>query len=67
MSNRTTSINVNHGFNVVALAGMALAAFGSWSINASIGWCIIHGMFGWFYILYLLGGCGGGIGATNLF
>jgi hypothetical protein len=30
----------------------ALAMIISWGINNSILWTVIHGLFGWFYILY---------------
>jgi hypothetical protein len=32
--------------------GGAIAVAISWSINQSIGWCILHGIFGWFYVIY---------------
>ena len=32
--------------------GSALAMIVSWSVNKSILWCILHGIFGWFYVLY---------------
>jgi hypothetical protein len=32
--------------------GSVLAIAISWSINHSIGWAILHGVFGWFYVLY---------------
>lgn len=32
--------------------GMALAIVISWSVNKSILWAIIHGLFGWFYVIY---------------
>jgi len=38
--------------------GAAIAVTISWSVNQSIWWCILHGIFGWFYIIYY--GCGGG-------
>jgi hypothetical protein len=37
--------------------GEAIAVVISWSLNKSILWCIIHGIFGWFYVIYYaLGG-----------
>ena len=33
--------------------GCAVAAVLSW-INASLVWAIIHGFFGWFYVVYWL-------------
>ncbi len=32
--------------------GAALAITISWSKNKSILWAIIHGIFGWFYVIY---------------
>ena len=32
--------------------GSALAIAISWSINKSLLWAIIHGIFGWFYVIY---------------
>ena len=32
--------------------GGTIAVVISWSINQSIGWCILHGFFGWFYVIY---------------
>lgn len=32
--------------------GMVLAIIISWSVNKSILWAIIHGMFGWLYVIY---------------
>jgi len=34
--------------------GMVVAAILSWSANHSIGWMILHGFFGWFYVIYYL-------------
>ena len=32
--------------------GNAMAIAISWSINKSILWAIVHGLFGWFYVIY---------------
>jgi hypothetical protein len=32
--------------------GSALAIAISWSVNKSILWAIIHGLFSWFYVIY---------------
>jgi hypothetical protein len=32
--------------------GTALAIVISWSVNHSILWAIIHGLFSWFYVVY---------------
>ena len=45
----------------LGIVGMGLAAYSSWTINASVGWACVHAMFGWLYMLYLCGGCGGGL------
>ena len=32
--------------------GMSLAMILSWSRNASILWCLLHGLFSWVYVIY---------------
>ncbi|MCM3720584.1 MULTISPECIES: hypothetical protein [Solibacillus] len=32
--------------------GMVLAIIISWSVNKSVVWAIIHGLFGWLYVIY---------------
>ncbi len=32
--------------------GSALAIVISWSLHQSILWAVIHGVFGWFYVIY---------------
>ena len=32
--------------------GSALAIAISWSINKSVLWAILHGIFSWFYVIY---------------
>jgi hypothetical protein len=32
--------------------GSALAIAISWSLNKSLLWAIIHGLFSWFYVIY---------------
>lgn len=34
--------------------GSVIAVVVSWSVNHSILWAIIHGFFGWLYVLYYL-------------
>jgi hypothetical protein len=41
----------NSGAAVYVL-GTAIAVVLSWSRNASILWCILHGIFSWFYVVY---------------
>jgi hypothetical protein len=39
---------VRHGLSF----GSALAIAISWSVHNSILWAILHGIFGWFYVVY---------------
>jgi len=32
--------------------GSALAITISWSVNHSICWAVLHGIFSWFYVIY---------------
>ena len=32
--------------------GSAIAVAITWSLHSSIIWAIVHGFFGWFYIIY---------------
>lgn len=32
--------------------GAAIAVAISWSVNKSIFWAIVHGIFSWFYVIY---------------
>ena len=34
--------------------GSCLAMVISWSLNSSVMWAILHGIFGWMYVLYYL-------------
>lgn len=38
--------------------GQAIAVAISWSINHSLLWVIIHGILGWFYVIYYALGFG---------
>jgi hypothetical protein len=40
--------NVNVGIGI----GNVIAILISWSLYHSIGWAFLHGIFGWFYIIY---------------
>ena len=46
MSHSNTAAKAGIGF------GSALAITISWSANHSILWAILHGLFGWFYVIY---------------
>jgi len=47
---------VSGGANTAAQAGIglgsAIAVAISWSLHQSIIWAIVHGFFGWFYVIY---------------
>jgi len=34
--------------------GEALAMIISWSLHKSLIWAIVHGLFGWFYVIYYI-------------
>ncbi|HEY6307100.1 MAG TPA: hypothetical protein VI488_11665 [Candidatus Angelobacter sp.] len=40
------------GISVLYALGMCIAVVLSWSRNASILWCILHGFFSWGYVIY---------------
>jgi hypothetical protein len=46
VGNTNTAAKAGIGF------GSALAITISWSVNHSILWAILHGLFGWFYVVY---------------
>jgi hypothetical protein len=39
--------------------GTVIAIIVSWTTNHSIIWAVIHGLLGWFYLIYRLLGFGG--------
>jgi hypothetical protein len=36
----------------MAISGFILGALLSWTVNRSVVWSIIHGIFGWLYVIY---------------
>ena len=38
----------------LAAIGAVLAIVMSWSANHAIGWAVLHGFFGWGYVVYYL-------------
>ena len=44
MSNTSTGVGL----------GTLIAVIISWSLNKSVLWAILHGIFGWLYIFYYL-------------
>jgi hypothetical protein len=50
---QTTMIDIQNsvGHQGIGL-GAAIAVAISWSRNQSILWAILHGIFGWFYVIY---------------
>ena len=49
MNNSGTAVSCGIGFFGF---GSALAITISWSLWHSLGWAIIHGVLGWFYVVY---------------
>jgi tetrahydromethanopterin S-methyltransferase subunit G len=41
-----------NAISVGYVMGVALAMILSWSKNASILWCIFHGLLSWIYVIY---------------
>lgn len=48
MSQNSSSTVVSSGIGF----GSALAIAISWSLHQSILWAMLHGFFGWFYVIY---------------
>lgn len=48
MSKENVSVHYNAGIGFGAALAMAI----SFSVNKSILWAILHGVFGWFYVIY---------------
>lgn len=46
MAHTTDAAKAGIGF------GTALAITISWSVNKSIFWAIVHGLFSWLYVIY---------------
>jgi hypothetical protein len=40
------------GIGALYVLGMAIAVTLSWARNASILWCMLHGVFSWGYVIY---------------
>ncbi len=47
-----SSSHVEKATNAGIGLGSAIAVAISWSLNKSILWAILHGFFGWFYVIY---------------
>lgn len=61
---RSTSVSVGGsggGVGILTIVGAGLAGWASYSLGNAPGWIAIHAIFNWFYLLYLCGGCGGGL------
>lgn len=63
MARSSSSVSQPPSPGGIGVVGMGLAAYCSWMINQSIGWACVHALCGWFYLLYLCLGCGGGFPA----
>ena len=44
--------HVNDGLSLGYALGMTIAVVLSWSRNASILWCMFHGVLSWGYVIY---------------
>lgn len=47
-SPNTNMFAISNGIGI----GSAIAVVASWSRNKSVLWAIIHGILGWFYVVY---------------
>jgi len=47
-------VNVRMGAGAGMGFGSVLAITLSWTANQAIGWAVIHGLLGWFYVIYYL-------------
>ena len=45
-------VNLIVNLNNILGMGSCLAMIISWSLNKSILWAMLHGIFGWFYVIY---------------
>lgn len=63
MADMDESSSSGGGVSAVGIVGMGLGAYASWTLHGSVGWAAVHGFFGWWYLLYLCVGCGGGLPA----
>lgn len=64
---QVTKSQATASINFTGLVGFVIAAGCSWIINHSVAWAIFHGLCGFFYILYLCMGFGGGFGPVDAF
>ena len=48
MTNNKNNVVIHQGLGF----GSALAMAISFTVNQSVGWAILHGLFGWFYVIY---------------
>jgi hypothetical protein len=54
MASIRTFTTISNGIGL----GQAIAVAVSWSVNHSLLWVILHGIFGWFYVVYYALGFG---------
>jgi hypothetical protein len=58
---KQSDAGANRGFSFLYIIGAILAAASSFTLNHSIGWAIVNGIFSWWYLIYLCAGFGGGL------
>jgi len=52
MSTSSSSSSSSGGVGCGTLIGIVLAALISWNMWHSLGWALVAGFFGWFYVIY---------------
>lgn len=58
MSNESSS---GGGVGCITIIGWVLAGYSSYTLGNSVLWVALHTVLGWFYLIYLCAGCGGGL------
>ncbi len=48
MSNNSRNTVISHGWGL----GSIIAVTASWGLHQSVLWAILHGVLGWFYVIY---------------
>lgn len=52
MSDSKNSSVTSTGIGSFTALGIAIAVQISWGLTHAIGWAILHGLLGWFYVIY---------------
>ena len=54
MAEKVKTVVYNYGTSPLNMVVGAVSVMVSWYFNKSIGWAILHYIFGWVYLLYSL-------------